>query len=37
MDFDLYTLLKIIHIVTVVVGIGTVSLNGLYGAKAKAA
>jgi len=37
MDFDLYTLLKIVHIVTVVVGIGTVTLNGLYGAKAKAA
>lgn len=33
----LYELLKIIHIVTVVVGIGTVTLNGLYGAKAKAA
>jgi uncharacterized membrane protein len=37
MDFDLYTLLKIVHIVTVVVGIGTVTLNGIYGAKAKAA
>jgi len=37
MDLDLYTLLKIVHIVTVVVGIGTVSLNGIYGAKAKAA
>jgi len=37
MDFDLYTLLLIVHIVTVVAGIGTVSLNGLYGAKAKAA
>ena len=37
MDFDLYMLLKIVHIVTVVVGIGTVTLNGLYGAKAKAA
>jgi uncharacterized membrane protein len=33
----LYELLLIIHIVTVVVGIGTVTLNGLYGAKAKAA
>ena len=37
MDFTLYTFLKIVHIVTVVVGIGTVSLNGIYGAKAKAA
>ena len=37
MDFDLYTLLKIVHIVTVVAGIGTVSLNGIYGAKAKEA
>jgi uncharacterized membrane protein len=37
MDFDYYTVLKIIHIVTIVVGIGTVSLNGLYGAQAKAA
>ena len=37
MDFDLYMLLKIVHIVTVVAGIGAVSLNGLYGAKAKAA
>ena len=37
MDFTLYTFLKIVHIVTVVVGIGTVTLNGLYGAKAKAA
>lgn len=37
MAFDLYTLLKIVHIVTVVGGIGTVMLNGLYGAKAKAA
>ena len=37
MDFDLYLLLKIVHIVTVVVGIGTVSLNGIYAAKAKAA
>jgi len=37
MDFDLYTLLKIVHIVTVVAGIGTVVLNGMYGAKAKAA
>lgn len=34
MDFDLYTLLQIVHIVTVVVGIGTLALNGLYGAKA---
>jgi uncharacterized membrane protein len=37
MDFTLYTFLKIVHIVTVVVGIGTVTLNGLYGAKAKEA
>lgn len=37
MDFDLYMLLQIIHIVTVVVGIGTVTLNGIYGAKARAA
>ena len=37
MDFEYATALKIIHIVTVVVGIGTVTLNGLYGAKAKAA
>ena len=37
MDFTLYTFLKIVHIVTIVVGIGTVSLNGIYGAKAKAA
>jgi uncharacterized membrane protein len=37
MDFDLYTLLKILHIVFVVAGIGTVCLNGVYGAKAKAA
>jgi uncharacterized membrane protein len=33
----LYELLKIIHILAVVVGIGTVMLNGVYGAKAKAA
>ncbi|HYD10739.1 MAG TPA: hypothetical protein VEA78_11600, partial [Acidimicrobiales bacterium] len=37
MEFDLYTLFKILHILTVVYGIGTVGLNGLYGAKAKAA
>jgi uncharacterized membrane protein len=37
MDFDYYTVLLIIHIVTIVVGIGTVSLNGLYGAQAKQA
>jgi uncharacterized membrane protein len=37
MDFDLYTLLKIVHLVAVVAGIGTVCLNGIYGAKAKAA
>ena len=37
MDFGYYAVLKIIHIVTIVVGIGTVSLNGIYGAKAKAA
>lgn len=37
MDFGYYTVLAIVHIVTVVVGIGTVSLNGLYGAQAKAA
>ena len=37
MDFTLYTFLKIVHLVTIVVGIGTVTLNGLYGAKAKAA
>src|SRR5688572_32241136 len=37
MDFTLYTFLKIVHIVTIVVGIGTVTLNGIYGAKAKAA
>ena len=34
MEFDLYTLLKILHIVVVVVGIGSVSLNGLWGNEA---
>lgn len=37
MKFGYYTSLLIIHIVTIVVGIGTVSLNGLYGAQAKKA
>jgi uncharacterized membrane protein len=37
MEFGYYQLLLVIHIVTVVVGIGTVSLNGLYGAQAKKA
>lgn len=37
MEFDLYALFKILHLVTVVYGIGGVGLNGLYGAKAKAA
>ena len=37
MDFDLYTFFKILHLVVVVVGIGTVMLNGVYGAKSKAA
>ena len=37
MEFDLYTLFKILHIGVVVYGIGGVGLNGLYGAKAKAA
>jgi uncharacterized membrane protein len=37
MEFGYYQLLLVIHIVTVVVGIGTVSLNGLYGSQAKKA
>jgi uncharacterized membrane protein len=37
MTFGYYELLLVIHLVTVVAGIGTVVLNGVYGAKAKAA
>jgi hypothetical protein len=31
----IYKLLLVLHIVTIVVGIGTVTLNGLYGAESK--
>jgi uncharacterized membrane protein len=34
-DGDLYNLLLLLHIVTVVVGFGAVALNGVYGALAK--
>lgn len=37
MTFGYYELLLVVHIITVVVGIGTVSLNGIYGAQAKKA
>lgn len=35
-DSDAYKIVLILHILTVVVGIGAVMLNGLYGAQAKA-
>ena len=34
-DGDLYNVLLLLHIVTVVVGFGSVALNGVYGALAK--
>ena len=37
MDFGSYELLLVIHLITVVVGIGGVVLNGVYGAQAKQA
>jgi uncharacterized membrane protein len=37
MDFGSYQLLLVIHLLTVVVGIGSVVLNGVYGAQAKKA
>ena len=37
MDFGSYELLLVIHLITVVVGIGGVVLNGIYGAQAKQA
>jgi uncharacterized membrane protein len=37
MDFGSYQLLLVIHLLTVVVGIGSVILNGVYGAEAKKA
>lgn len=37
MDFGYYELLLVLHLIGVVVGIGGVTLNGVYGAKAKAA
>ena len=37
MDFGSYELLLVIHLITVVVGIGGVVLNGVYGAQAKKA
>ena len=35
LDSGLYKLLLVLHLVTVVVGFGTVTLNGLYAARAK--
>jgi uncharacterized membrane protein len=37
MDFGLYQLLLVIHLLTVVIGIGGVFLNGVYGAQAQKA
>ena len=37
MDFGSYELLLVIHLITIVVGIGGVMLNGVYGAQAKQA
>ncbi|MEA3056638.1 MAG: putative integral rane protein [Actinomycetota bacterium] len=37
MEFGYYELLLVIHLLTVVVGIGSVVLNGVYGAQAKKA
>jgi uncharacterized membrane protein len=37
MEFGYYQVLLVIHLLTVVVGIGTVMLNGVYGAQAKKA
>jgi uncharacterized membrane protein len=37
MDFGSYQLLLVIHLLTVIVGIGSVILNGIYGAQAKKA
>ena len=34
-DGDLYNLLLVLHLITVVVGFGSVALNGVYGALAK--
>lgn len=37
MEFGYYQFLLVVHLLTVIVGIGTVTLNGLYGAEAKKA
>jgi uncharacterized membrane protein len=37
MEFGYYQVLLVIHLLTVVVGIGTAMLNGVYGAQAKKA